>query len=179
MDDRPTTSSRSATQLRLAFDRGFTQVIQPDTTVWDDYLLIRLNGAAHALRLGDVSRVQLVPWVTPIPGPVDALMGVAGLAGSITPVYDLRTLMMGHGAPQAPHWMVVTRAEPLALAFDTFDRHVRCPREAVAPYAGGGTRLHVQAHLQTPDETWPIVDMASVLAQIKSVARQCAQQQER
>lgn len=178
MDERQTGSSRNAAQLRLAFDRGFAQAIQPDTTVWEDYLLIRLHGVSHALRLSDVNRVQRVPWVTPIPGPVDALIGVAGLAGCITPVYDLRVLL-GHAGAQAPHWMVVTRAEPLALAFDAFERHVRCPREAVAPHAGGGTRLHVQAHLQTPGETWPIVDVASVLDQIKSVARQCAQQQER
>lgn len=178
MADRQTDSNRSAAQLRLAFDRGFALAIQTDTTVWEDYLLIRLHGAAHALRLSDVSRVQRVPWVTPVPGPVAALIGVAGLAGSITPVYDLRALL-GHAVSQSPHWMVVTRQASIALAFDMFERHVRCPRGAVVQHAGGGTRLHVQAHLQTQQETLPIVDVVSVLDQIQCVARQCAQQQER
>ena len=170
--------SISAEQLREAFDQSFTRAVVTDATRWLDFLQIRLDDRVHVLALDEVACLQPLSWVTPIPGPLPALMGVIGHKGDIVPVYDLR-IVLGYAATSAPRWMVVSRQPNLALAFDAFDKHVRYPDGAVARPAGGESAGdHIQMHLQVEGQNWPIVSLASVGSSIQYAARQCAQQQE-
>lgn len=168
----------SAEQLREAFDQSFTKAVVTDTARWLDFLQIRLDGRAHVLALDEVACLLPLTWVTPIPSPLPALIGVIGHKGDIVPVYDLR-IVLGRSATVAPRWMVISRQPNLALAFDAFDKHVRYQDEAVARPAGGVSASdHIQMHLQADGQTWPIVSLASVGHGIQYAARQCAQQQE-
>ena len=170
--------SISAEQLREDFDQSFTRAVVSDATRWLDFLQIRLDDRVHVLALDEVACLQPLSWVTPIPGPLLALMGVIGHKGDIVPVYDLR-IVLGYAAILAPRWMVLCRQPTLALAFDGFDKHVRCPDEAVARPAGGESAGDdIQMHLQLEGRNWPIVSLASVGNSIQYAARQCAQQQE-
>jgi purine-binding chemotaxis protein CheW len=170
--------STSAEQLREVFDQSFTRAVAPDTTRWQDFLQIRLDGQVHVLALDEVASLQPLSWVTPIPGPLPALIGLIGHKGEIVPIYDLRTVL-GHSASVAPRWMVVSRQADVALAFDAFDKHLRCPAEAVAQPGGNqAPGDHIRTHLQVGGQNWPIVSLVSVGHSIQEAARQCAQQQE-
>ena len=178
MPNRQAGLSVSAEQLRAAFDQSFARAMVADATRWLDFLQIRLDDHVHVLALDEVACLQPLGWVTPIPGPLPALMGVIGHKGDIVPVYDLR-IVLGHSASLAPRWMVVSRQPSLALAFDAFDKHVRYPDEAVARPTGGVVASgHIHAHLQAGGQNWPIVSLSSVGNSIQYAARQCAQQQE-
>jgi purine-binding chemotaxis protein CheW len=170
--------SVSAAQLREVFDQGFAQAVAPDKTPWQDFLQIRLDGHVHVLALDEVSCLQPLSWVTPIPGPLPALIGLIGHKGELVPVYDLRTVL-GRAASVTPSWMVVGRHTNVALAFDAFDRHLRHPGTAVARPAGNpAPGNHIRAHLRVDGQNWPIVSLAAVGGSIQEAARQCAQQQE-
>ena len=170
--------SITAEQLREAFDQSFTRAVTSDATRWLDFLQIRLDGRVHVLALDEVSCLQPLSWVTPIPGPLPALMGVIGHKGDIVPVYDLR-IVLGYAPTLVPRWMVISRHFNLALAFDAFDKHVRYTDRAVArPTGGVAASDHIQMHLQVESQNWPVVGLASVGNSIQYAARQCAQQQE-
>lgn len=180
MMSQPTKNElRSAADLREAFDRGFASAIHQDDTVWDDFLIVCLDGIAHALPLDALMGLQPLDWITPIPGPAPELLGITGYKGAILPVYDLRALL-ACPTSQAPRWLVVTKVPCVALAFDAFDRHVRCPRQAMAEQSGDANgHRHIRARLTTGSSSWPVVKMSSVLDTIQNMALSCAHQQER
>ncbi|MGC4061031.1 MAG: chemotaxis protein CheW [Aquabacterium sp.] len=170
--------SFSAEQLREVFDQGFAQAVVVDAARWQDFLQIRLDGQVHVLALDEVASLQPVNWVTPIPGPLPALIGLIGHKGETVPLYDLR-ILLGCPATVAPRWMVLSRQVNVALAFDAFDKHLRRPDEAVArPASAQASGDHIRAHLRVDEQNWPIVSLASVGNSIQEAARQCAQQQE-
>lgn len=168
----------SAEQLREVFDQSFTRAVGTSAARWQDFLQIRLDGHVHVLLLDEVSCLQPLNWMTPIPGPLPALIGIIGHKGEILPLYDLR-ILLGRSATVAPRWMVVSRQTNVALAFDAFDKHLRHPDEAVAQPAGAqAAGDHIRTHLQADGQNWPIVSLVSVGNSIEQAARQCAQQQE-
>jgi purine-binding chemotaxis protein CheW len=165
------TASRTAAQLRAAFDRSFAEAAHGQTEASDDFLAIRLGGEAHAVRLAEVAHLLPLTALTRLPSPLSVLLGVIGFRGAIVPVYDLRALL-GHAAPEPPHWLTITQAEPVAFAFDAFDGHRRRPRSASVPRAHGEpARQHVREVLCNGEQVWPIVSMASVLETVKAMVQ--------
>lgn len=164
--------SQALADLRHGFDQTFAQAIDTSMPVMADVLLIRLGGQLHALRLGEVMHLHSVAGVTSVQGPLPELLGVEGFRGDVLPVYDLR-LIMGTQASSPAQWCVVARHMPVALAFDGFERHLRCPADTLSVNADTGVAMqrHLDGWLRTPQGTWPIVDVAAVLRWIQSAAR--------
>jgi chemotaxis signal transduction protein len=165
----------SAAQLRQEFDQAFARPVQAGAAPMEDHLAIRLRGDAHALRLDEVATLAPLGTLTRFPSPRPELLGVTGFRGAIVPVYDLRALL-GYGAPDAPRWVVVAAAQPVALAFDVFEGHLRLPREARAleapgqgrgPGAAAAPRRHVHEVLHAQGGVRPLVSIASVLDTIR------------
>lgn len=158
--------------LRRDFDQTFAQPVDTSAPVMADVLLIYLGGQVHALRLSDVMHLHPVTAVTSVQGPLPELTGVEGFRGEVLPVYDLR-LIMGTQAGTPAQWCVVARQLPVALAFDGFERHLRCPADTLSVNADSGVAMqrHLDGWLRTPQGTWPIVDVAAVLRWIQSATR--------
>ena len=167
----------NAAEMRQAFDRSFAEAPLGETARFDDFLAIRLGTDPHVLALADVARLLPLRTVTRLPSGIRELLGIVGIAGAVVPVYDLRALL-GYPATDPPRWMVIAATLPVALAFDAFDGQFRHPREPGADAAAAESR---QLHevLRTAGESRPIVPMASILATIKSLARDGAWQKER
>lgn len=119
------------TGLRTDFDRSFAEPVRPHAEDSVELLAIRAGGRPYALRLSQASGVHPDRPVTALPGPLPALLGVAGFGGGILPVYDLAALL-GHPAGDRPRWLVLAAGTPpLAFAFGQLDGHVRVADDSI------------------------------------------------
>ena len=160
----PTQVTGRADALRDAFDRSFTEPPSPELAHTEEFLAVLIAGHAYALRVGEIGGLFADKVVAPVPSAVPHLLGVAGLRGTIVPVYDLGALL-GYPSRAAARWLVLARSrEPVALAFDAFERQlVLSPRDVIS---GTRERPHVGGAVRTLDGLRPIADLASVLDEI-------------
>jgi len=136
-------------ELRDAFDQSFARAPSPDTGAVENLLAIRIGANPYALRLTDVSGLFADKKVTWLPSPAPELLGMAGIRGTVLPVYDLGMLL---GCPRAaaPRWLVVVAATPVALAFEAFDGYLSVRAEGI------------ERQLQT------VIDLPSVIEKIRN-----------
>jgi chemotaxis signal transduction protein len=156
-------ASRAAV-LRDAFDRGFAEppaIAQRETV---DLLSIRLGGDAFALRLVETAGLFSDRKITPVPTPLRELRGLAGVRGTLVPVYDLGVLL-GYAIANAPRWIVMAREAPVAFAIETFVGQLRIDRAALITNEAAG-REHVREIARDEDVSRPIVHLPSLVAAI-------------
>jgi purine-binding chemotaxis protein CheW len=154
--------------LRRAFDSSFARPAIVDASPGENVLAVSIRSQRYAFRLRDISGLHADKRITRVPSPVPALLGIAGFRGTVLPVYDLG-LLLGHAAADAPRWLVVAAGEPVALAFDAFDQHLRVPADAIVPdLRGDGGARHVREVLHA-QELRPVIHVASVLASIRNL----------
>ena len=154
--------------LRADFDRSFGEPARRHDEEYAELLAVRAGGRAYALRLSQTAGLFPDRPVTPLPGPIAALLGVAGFSGGIVPVYDLAALL-GHPAPDRPRWLVLAAGgPPLALAFHDLDGHVRVPARSIMAEgaAGRGSR---RGMVPLPGGTRPIVDLPAARAAVHTL----------
>jgi purine-binding chemotaxis protein CheW len=166
------TLSDRAEELRLAFDRSFAAPHRTEMVDDVELLAVRAGGTAYAIRLAAVSGLFADRTVTPLPGPVPELLGVAAFRGAVVAVYDLGALL-GHTAHQSgiataqPRWLVLdTGTPPVGLAFDALDGHVRAPAGAIAAAADGGFAAVLDGNLVRP-----VIDVPEIRASIEEKCR--------
>jgi chemotaxis signal transduction protein len=169
-----TTGSRfeqRVVDLRIAFDEAFARpsVVRADDT--EDILLVRVGGDPYALRSGEMSGLATGKKIAPVPSRRSELMGLAGIRGSLVPVYSLAALL-GYGAHSSSSpWLALSRgAEPVGLAFQEFEGFVRVPRSDVHSAEDTHARRHVRAVARFGDLTRPIIDVSSALEVLKAQA---------
>ncbi|GAB7051133.1 chemotaxis protein CheW [Catenuloplanes indicus] len=157
-------------ELRASFDRSFADPPREQVVQFHDLLAITVAGRRYALRLSQSAGLFPNRRVTPLPGPIGALLGVAGFRGSIVPVYSLAAVL---GQPPQPEsrWLVLAAGEPaVALAFEALDGHLRIPAgEVIEEQVGHGPRGCLRGIVQRPEGTRPIVDVAAVRAAIQAL----------
>lgn len=174
---------QTVAQMRENFDHGFALPAHRKDETSEDLLLIRLGHLPYALRMSEVAGLQRSAGVTPLPGPLATLIGMASHRNRVLPVYDLAALL-GQPVSQDPTWQIVTQAPAVILAIDEFERHIRCPRSAIATQtlaedareAEATGAPHVQAHLHTDEGQRPIVSLAAVLRTIQHLAQTARQE---
>jgi purine-binding chemotaxis protein CheW len=153
--------------LRREFDASFA--LEPTRRAEDveDLLALRVGGDPHALSLVDVAELHVDKKIVPLPSSVPELLGMTAFRNVIAPVYDLGALL---GYPHASgwRWLVLLRAhDPVGLAFQSFEGHVRVPRaEVLSNGSDSAAAKHVRGVIRW-DGTRPIVDVLSLLSAIK------------
>ncbi len=158
-------------RLRADFDRSFAEPVRSHDAEHVELLAVRSGGRPYAIRLSQTSGLHPDRPVTPLPGPLPALLGLAGFAGTVVPVYDLAALL-GHPVADRPRWLVLaTGAPPLGLAFHGLDGHVRVPASAIiAEAAGDGLRGTVRGLVTLPGGgTRPIIDVPAARAAVHAL----------
>ncbi|GAA2358154.1 chemotaxis protein CheW [Dactylosporangium salmoneum] len=164
-------------RLREDFDRSFADPPRQEVAGHDDLLAIRAGGVRYALRLTQAAGLFPERPVTRLPGPLPALLGVAGFRGAIVPVYELAAVLgtwsttaIPHDAGSTPRWLVLAAGTPpVALAFERLDGHLRVPRDALVEEAAGhGPHGCLRGIVPLPDGARPIVDVAAVRAAVQA-----------
>lgn len=116
-------------ELRRAFDRGFAEPVAVATASMEDLLAIRVAGNPYALVSRELSGVVTDRKVVALPSRRSDLRGLAGIRGTIVPVYGLAELLGYDAPPSAATWLALCgRTDPVALAFDELDGFLRVPR---------------------------------------------------
>jgi chemotaxis signal transduction protein len=152
-------------ELRADFDRSFAQPARLHDGERIELLAIRAGDRPYAMRLSQTSRILPDRAVTALPGPLSALLGVAGFGGTIVPVYDLAVLL-GRAIPDRPRWLVLAAGSPaLALAFHQLDGHVQVPAESIIA-EGSGARDCLRGMVTLPGGTRAIVDVPAARAAV-------------
>jgi purine-binding chemotaxis protein CheW len=170
-------------ELRESFDRSFADPPRQEVAGYDDLLAIRVGGLRYALRLTQAAGLFPDRPVTRLPGPLPALLGVAGFRGAIVPVYALAAVF-GTGSTDAgegvsgkrPRWLVLAAGNPpVALAFEGLDGHLRVPRDVLVEEATGhGPHGCLRGIVPLADGARPIVDVPAVRAAVLDAVQRVA-----
>ncbi|MEY4543834.1 MAG: hypothetical protein RL685_29 [Pseudomonadota bacterium] len=171
--------------LRSEFDQSFAHARQSLDTATIDFLLIRVAGEPYALRLTEVAALESDRVITPVPSAHRALLGVAGLRGSLVAVFDLAQLL-GHDPQARPaqgqglqsqslqspglqtrsaasnsRWLVLVKGSLAAMAFGEFEGQRRLGSEALATTSESGQLREV---LRISGVARPIVPLTALAA---------------
>jgi chemotaxis signal transduction protein len=162
--------TRRVLRLRAEFDRSFAEPVLSHDAEHVELLAIGAGGRAYAIRLSQTSGLHPDRPITPLPGPLPALLGLAGFAGTAVPIYDLAALL-GHPAPEHPRWLVLASGNPpLGLAFHELDGHVRVTAAAIiGEAAAGGPGGSLRGMVTLPGGARPIIDVPSARAAVHTL----------
>ncbi len=164
--------AQTAAQLRAAFDAAFAEPTAPRGTELEGFLVARCDGASYLLALAELGGFAADRRIVALPTRMPRLLGVTGIRGTVTPVYDLATLL-GHAPVQGtPKWIAVARGARVAFAFAEFGGHVRSARATWIQGAGPRPTARVN------DELHQVIDLAALVADIERDVRASAQSQE-
>ncbi len=167
MNPERTTFTDLTEELRRSFNESFAEPHRAEAASSEDFIAIRVAEHPYAIALPEISGLFAGKAITPVPGFDPGLLGVAGFRGTIVPVFDLRTLL-GYSGARTPRWLVLAPCgEPVSLAFDAFEGHVRAPRASI--FAGGQTdpsRPYVRGVLSAEGTSRPVLDLPSILNDI-------------
>lgn len=156
-------SHARAGELKRIFDQAFA--LPPETKEENarDMLGITLYGNAYALALSDVAGVYSNKKIARTPSTERGLLGIAGFRGAILPVYDLGVLI---GLPPSanPRWVAVIKPGDIAVAFESFDGHLRVPTADIAAndYKDAG-RQYLSHLIGSEDGMRGVVDLSTAL----------------
>ena len=124
------TASAKVVELRSAFDseRAAPSSLRGDVQT-ESLLAIRVSRDAYAIRVSEIAGLVTDRKIVAFPTAIPELLGVAGVRGTLIPVYSLAGLL-GYGAEtgQVPWLVLCGTEEPFALAFGDFEGYLRMPR---------------------------------------------------
>ena len=154
--------NRRAAELRRDFDRGFADPPRVGNEAKQDLLAIRLGARRLAIRLSEIAGLFADKKITPVPGAAAGMLGIAGFRGSILPVYDLQSLLeLSTG--EAPRWLVVAAAAPVAFSFGAFEEQIRVPADSIKSEQTQAKNGFTKEFIQTEGILRPIIHLSSVL----------------
>ncbi|HEX4179579.1 MAG TPA: chemotaxis protein CheW [Caulobacteraceae bacterium] len=169
MSEAPSTLAGRAEELRRAFDRAFAEEVRGEAVRTEDLLAFRVEAEPYALRLSEIAGLYANRMITRLPGGATASLGLASFRGAIAAVYDLHALL-GRRTAERPRWLVMMRTAPVALAFETFEGHLRIRRDAiVAQDAGPRSRPLIQEFASIDGLVRPIVHLPAALDAIRNL----------
>jgi chemotaxis signal transduction protein len=172
MSERDPILAATAREMARAFDQTFAAARAAGPAPQRDFLTIRVGGDPHAIALGDIAELFPRGRLTPLPYAGHECLGLAGLRGTVTPVYDLRVLLGYPPGTGAARWLARIVGAPAALAFDVVVGHLRAPSEALARLGDtDSAQRHVREILRTDGVVRPVIDMPSIVETIGRLAR--------
>jgi chemotaxis signal transduction protein len=163
----PTLSDR-VTDLRRAFDQAFSAPPRgaPNETI--DLLAIRVAGDPYGFDVRGLVSLAPCGKVVPLPTRRIGLLGIAGIRGTLVPVYGLGVLLGYEPSRSPPRWLGLAGSpDPIALAFDELEGFLRVNRSDVCVDT---SRRYVSAAVRTEDVTRMVVDTYGLIAALKASA---------
>jgi len=113
-------------ELRRVFDEARAVPFSAGTEGQaEDLLAIRISGDAYAIKVSEIAGLATGRKVVPVPSPIPELLGLAGIRGTLVPVYSLNALL-GYGSQaERPRWLALCGTEEcFALAFHEFEGYL-------------------------------------------------------
>ncbi len=162
-----------AAELRNAFDRARAAPFALTTVEQTENLLaIRVSGDRYAIRVSEISGLTADRKIISFPSPIAELLGVAGIRGTLAPVYSLAALL-GYGVGAEPiRWLALCGAEEsVALAFSEFEGYVRVPLiQVYAAEQEDVARIHVEHVVRAPEMVRAVISIPHIR---EAIQRRC------
>jgi purine-binding chemotaxis protein CheW len=165
-------SATTAATLRRLFDASFAAAESSTLDRIENLLTLRVGADPYALRLSEVSGLRADRKIVPVPGPAAQLLGIVGLRGVMTPVYDLAALLH-YPLATNPRWIILAGSpQAVGFAFETFEAHLRVPAASLSHHDtqsehSGAARQHVSGTVRVAGALRPIIHLASIWVRIK------------
>jgi purine-binding chemotaxis protein CheW len=167
--------TRTAAELKRAFDESFAAPVPEASAAPISLLLVRIGTGRYALRMADLTGVEVGRRIVPLPAEDPALLGLAGIRGRLVPVYCLHTLL-GYDRLREPpdRFVLCGRAEPVGLSIDEIEGHVYVSPAELHSSDAQATQEHLREVLIRDEVARGVLDVPSILAAIEERADQGA-----
>ncbi len=166
-----------ARALREAFDRSFAELPGREESAVENLLEIGIGDGRYAVRMNESGGLVPDRTTVPVPTAVPELVGIAGVRGSLLPVYDLARLL-DLTTDEPPRWLLVAAGRQLALAFPRFIGHFRVVADAIVARDHRSTP-HCRGDVVAGDRTVPLVAVESIVDVISRRVSHSSPRQER
>ena len=163
------TERLSLASLRSEFDGIFAKPVATEQEGLLVLLTMRVGTDRFAIPIEKLSGLKPRRQIVTLPSRNPNLLGLAGLEGSIVPVFRLPALL-GYSVPDEHlRWLALCGQEqPLALAIEAVDGSVRVSAAALRPPDRQETHhACVNSVVSIQDRPYSVIDIAQVVAQIE------------
>jgi chemotaxis signal transduction protein len=149
-------------ELRRVFDQAraapFSAGVEERT---EDLLAIRVSRDAYAIRMSEISGLATGRNIVAFPSPIPELLGVAGIRGTLVPVYSLAMLLGYNAETERTRRLVLCGTkDPVALVFSDFEGYVRVSvTQLYAAEQKDIARTHVQHVVRAPNMVRAVVSI--------------------
>lgn len=157
--------------MRRAFDQSFAVPHIGQSESLERIIRIRLAGERFVIRTGHIVGLAKAKRIVPLPSRVPEMLGLAGIRGTLVPVFDLAGLLKLKSRASTPSWLALINCEVcIALGFDEF--HGQEDLTPASLYADEShiPRRHVQLLARIGSSVQPVIDVPSILEVIRKNA---------
>ncbi|HEY4186517.1 MAG TPA: chemotaxis protein CheW [Polyangia bacterium] len=122
-----------AAELAREFDHSFAEPLRVAVRDVENLLALRAGKDDCLVRLSETRGLVEKPTIVHLPSRSAELLGIAGVRGSLVPVYSLAALV-GQVAPtDPPPWLLLVESDGLiGFAFEELAGYVRLDRHEIA-----------------------------------------------
>lgn len=155
--------------LRRAFDQTFAARPPEPSKGHVNLLALRVGGDPCVVFLRDISGILRAPRIASVPGAPADVIGVAGVRGSLVPVFALASLL-GQAVQEPPRWLLMCEVdEPLAFAVPAIDGYLQLPESRLHTHAHpADERPHVSQVAETDAGIRPVINIAHIVTGIRA-----------
>lgn len=159
-----------AETLRREFDAAFALPALEPAGDGEALLAIRVGERPYALRTRELIGMAVGQRLTPVPSAHPALVGLAGIRGTIVPVFELAILLGGTRPREGARWVAVSAGpEPLGFAFGELEGHLRLVRSDLGPN-GGAEKQWASEIVLGGTVLRPVLDVMTLVASVRLAA---------
>lgn len=135
----------------------------------DTYVLFEIAGTTYGVPSGNVSQLEMIEYITPVPNAPEAVEGVVFSRGQVIPAISLRTRF---GFPKIEHdvrsrlVVVQVAGRSIGLIADAAREFKRIPAEAINPPSetlSGTTGRYLEAIATIGDRLILLLNLAEVV----------------
>jgi purine-binding chemotaxis protein CheW len=159
--------SHRVADLRRAFDETFAAAPERRGEQTEDLLAFTIARDSYALRIDQLTGLLSTRKIVPLPSRTPGLIGLAGVRGSVVPVYSLARILGYEVSDPSTRWLALSgHPESVALAFDELEGFLRVERSRVGEVPRGShaaSRSYIRGAVRVGDVTRMLIDAGAAV----------------
>ena len=155
----------TAAELRNAFDRARAVPHSLQAAEQTEKLLaVRVCGDPYVIRISEISGIAHARKIVGLPSTIPEQLGLAGVHGSLVPVYSLAGLLGYSTETAQAKWLALCGVEePFGLALNDLEGYLMVPLAQIdAAQSDDVTRPHARHMVRTGDAVRAVISIAAI-----------------
>lgn len=167
----PSQESERLDAMRRAFDQSYAVPPAGESASLERMIMIRLGGEPFVMRAGQITGLAKANRIVPLPSRIPEMLGLAGIRGTLVPVFDLAGILQLKSRTSTPSWLALVNCEVcIALGFDEFNGQEELTPASLYADESHIPRRHVQLLARIGSSVQPVIDVPSILEVIRKNA---------